>query len=99
MLQIISFRNKRLLRYILNKFTPHIYASEWVAKRDDCGCYRLIIRGYNQVSEIGGCTDFGFETAANTTARLYLSTSVSVEELEGACWKKVSSCDCCQSVG
>ncbi|KAJ8970262.1 hypothetical protein NQ317_018125 [Molorchus minor] len=43
--QIISLKEKRLLGYIINKFMPHIYASEWVAGHYDC-IYKLSIKGF-----------------------------------------------------
>ncbi|XP_028154422.1 F-box only protein 6 [Diabrotica virgifera virgifera] len=45
-IQVIRLENKRLLRYVINKFKPHIYVSEWYAGRFDCGCeYKLTIKG------------------------------------------------------
>lgn len=40
--QYINFSTDRLLLYILSKHKPHVYASEWVAGRFDCGCYYVL---------------------------------------------------------
>ncbi|CAG9859983.1 unnamed protein product [Phyllotreta striolata] len=46
-IQEIQLENKRLLRYVMNKYRPQIAASEWVAARFDCGCeYKLTFRGF-----------------------------------------------------
>lgn len=36
--QQVSFANNRLMQFIFNKYKPHIYLSEWVSGRFDCGC-------------------------------------------------------------
>lgn len=40
--QINLFKISKLLYYIVNKFKPHIYMSEWVAGRFDCGCVYIL---------------------------------------------------------
>ncbi|RZC35562.1 FBA and/or F-box-like domain containing protein [Asbolus verrucosus] len=41
-LQEISLESSPLMQLILNKFKPHIYLSEWVAGRFDCGCNYIL---------------------------------------------------------
>lgn len=40
--QEITLLQNKLLAYIVNKFKPDIYLSEWVAGRFDCGCKYLL---------------------------------------------------------
>lgn len=48
--QKIDLRKNKLLLHIIKKFKPHIYLSEWVAGRFDCGCaYALRCRLANDV--------------------------------------------------
>uniref|UniRef100_V5GSZ5 F-box only protein n=1 Tax=Anoplophora glabripennis TaxID=217634 RepID=V5GSZ5_ANOGL len=90
-IQIISLKNKRLLRYILNKFNPHIYASEWVTGRFDCGCtYRLVLKGYKESFNEEELDDFSDEEdESNTNALFYLATGTNVEQWQGRQWEKV----------
>lgn len=86
-------RNKRLLRYIIKNHRPHIYVSEWMAGRFDCGCvYQLGIRGYGE--------RYGKEWQAarknSSTPDIDLITPLfhktkqeKVEQWRGKAWKKV----------
>nr|XP_023022304.1 F-box only protein 6-like [Leptinotarsa decemlineata] len=48
-IQEISLIKKRLLMYIMDKFMPHLYVSEWMAGRFDCGCtYTLGVQGHSE---------------------------------------------------
>lgn len=70
-------REKRLLQYIIRKFRPHIYASEWVAGRFDFGCtYKLVLRGYIEIDD----EPYPIFAAENT---------FSVEQWLGKKWEKV----------
>lgn len=40
--QAIYLFNSKLLLYIVNKFKPDIYISEWVTGRFDCGCLYIL---------------------------------------------------------
>ncbi|XP_060523729.1 F-box only protein 6-like isoform X2 [Cylas formicarius] len=52
-IQEISLMKKRLLRYILFKYKPILYVSEWWAARYDCGClYQLSIRCCSEYDRI-----------------------------------------------
>ncbi|CAH1981337.1 unnamed protein product [Acanthoscelides obtectus] len=87
--QEISLKEKRLLRYILNKFMPHIYVSEWMAGRFDCGCvYKLGIRGYNDQYY-----NYTYEELQSEDTRLrplfQMSKKVLIDQWQGRAWQKV----------
>ncbi|KAJ8932896.1 hypothetical protein NQ314_014377 [Rhamnusium bicolor] len=85
-IQEISLRNKRLLRYILNKFMPHIYVSEWVAGRFDCGCmYKLGIRGYSEeYSEDMSLDSIADSPEGSSLMPLfYMTKKIVIEQWEG----------------
>lgn len=92
--QQIQLKNKRLLRYIIKKHKPHIYVSEWMAGRFDCGCrYQLGILGY------GDNFDKDLEEAENLSNLQNISAiehffhknkEVFVEQWQGRVWKKVN---------
>lgn len=92
--QQIQLKHKRLLRYIMKKHKPHIYVSEWMAGRFDCGCrYQLGILGY------GDTFDRDLVEAENSS-NLYKISSIehffhktkeeTVEQWQGKAWKKVN---------
>ncbi|CAG9771373.1 unnamed protein product [Ceutorhynchus assimilis] len=37
--QVVDLKEKNLLKYIIRKYKPALYASEWFAGRFDCGCF------------------------------------------------------------
>lgn len=83
-LQDIGIWDKRLLRYIIRMFKPHIYASEWVAGRFDCGCmYNLVLTGFKAVPVPVKDVDFNEHVAFNET------TGYTVEQWMGQKWEKV----------
>ncbi|KAJ8939456.1 hypothetical protein NQ318_023082 [Aromia moschata] len=83
-IQEISLRKKRLLRYILNQFKPHIYVIEWAAGRYDCGCrYQLGIRGYEE----DGIVDMDFDDGS-IIPLFYITKEMVVQQWEGKKWEK-----------
>ncbi|XP_057671149.1 F-box only protein 6-like [Diorhabda carinulata] len=67
-LQEIKLEDRRLLRYIMNKHKPHLYASEWVAARFDCGSkYVLQFKGLSQelkqIAKDGDDDDIDYDSA------------------------------------
>lgn len=79
-LQEIDLTRNRLFLYILNKYRPHIYVSEWVTARNDCGSvYKLVCRLTNKEKEYN----------------LYEKQLVHrFEQWEGSSWIKVSARIC-----
>lgn len=69
---------------------PHIYASEWVAGRWDCGCrYKLVFEGF------GDDFDENYwkhhrEEEIEFNPHFYLTDTVQVEQWEGKAWQKVN---------
>ncbi|KAJ8970261.1 hypothetical protein NQ317_018124 [Molorchus minor] len=87
--QIISLKEKRLLRYIINKFMPHIYASEWVAGRFDCGCvYKLSIKGFANNSRDLDSDDTSDDLAA-ITPTFHVTKTIVIKQWKGKEWQKV----------
>nr|CAH7759333.1 unnamed protein product [Callosobruchus chinensis]CAH7761829.1 unnamed protein product [Callosobruchus chinensis] len=88
-IQEISLREKRLLRYILNKFMPHIYVSEWMAGRFDCGCvYKLGIRGYNNQYDEHTYEELQSEEPS-LMPLFQMSKKVLIDQWQGRAWQKV----------
>ncbi|KAG5900532.1 F-box only protein 6 [Gonioctena quinquepunctata] len=89
--QEILLKNKLLLRYIMDKFMPHIYISEWVAGRFDCGSrYKLGIRGCGEEYTKGDVFSlYGSDDSPEIIAEFQKSEEVFVEQWKGKEWKKV----------
>ncbi|KAJ8922010.1 hypothetical protein NQ315_008649 [Exocentrus adspersus] len=90
-IQEISLVNKRLLRYIMYKFGPHIYASEWVAGRFDCGClYKMVLKGYKDNYDVLAQLNPYIEDVDEITSPDFmLATTMEVEQWQGRKWEKV----------
>lgn len=89
-IQEILIADKRLLRYILNKFMPHIYVSEWVAGRFDCGCmYKLVFKGYHQDYNARLESFIDGEEEGSLRPLFYLTSTTVIEQWQGRRWEKV----------
>ncbi|KAG5900533.1 hypothetical protein JTB14_022840 [Gonioctena quinquepunctata] len=90
--QIIRLKNKRLLSYIMDKFMPHIYASEWVTGRlDCCWTYKLDITGCGGEHTKGDLLSIYTRSGdpAEIIAEFRQSEEVYVELWKSKEWKKV----------
>ncbi|XP_063908730.1 F-box only protein 6-like isoform X2 [Zophobas morio] len=66
-LQEISLENNRLIQLILDKFKPHIYLSEWMAARFDCGCiYNLWCKLFGKKTENSKPVQEAHDTEVNS---------------------------------
>lgn len=72
--QEINLTDNKLLLYIVNKFKPTIYMSEWVAGRFDCGC----------IYYLSGQLLYKGETKCER-----ISEEFRVEQWQGKSWSKV----------
>ncbi|XP_072376927.1 F-box only protein 6-like [Diabrotica undecimpunctata] len=90
-IQVISLEDKRLLRYVINKFKPHIYVSEWYSGRFDCGCeYKLTIKGLASESMQKPVEDLTEEDENNDETVLFsVLKPVVIRQWEGKEWNKM----------
>lgn len=94
--QEISFRRNRLLQLIFMKYRPHIYVSEWMAARFDCGCsYNLFCKLYGRDEPVKGRVKVIQDDSSDDEIEVQEPMHVEgremrIEQWAGSTWQKVS---------